>query len=183
MLANGTNPLTEFRDVLIVRGGVDPFWATAGAFATFAVLTRGEMLRMGDAVAPAALAGLAGWHAGCLFTDSCLGTPSDLPWSYALSGSQVTRHAVELYAAVLLAAGSLALLWWKSRYPPTGVVAAAGVAIGSGVRLVTEPLRPGLGRGLEWFYAIGLVIGLVGVAGLYLRSRHSRTGTGTAPPA
>jgi prolipoprotein diacylglyceryltransferase len=176
MIIAGTNPITHLRDIIVIRGGVDTVWAVIGAGIAFVLLAREETLPLGDAVAPAALAGLAGWHAGCLFTESCLGTPSDLPWAFSLPGSTITRHPVELYAALGLAIGTVVLIWWKRRFPPVGMVTAGGVAWAAGVMLVTEPLRPVFGAGLEWFYALGGVLGVMGMAVLWLRNRR---GAGT----
>jgi len=80
-------------------------------------------------LAAAALAGLAGWHAGCVTSGSCLGTATDLPWGYALDGGTVDRHPVELYAALLLAGAAIAVAAWKQRgFPPRGAPAAAAIA-------------------------------------------------------
>ncbi len=164
MILAGTNPLTRPGDILVVRGGVDTVWASIGALAAFAVLARRELARLADAAAAAALAGLAGWHAGCLFRDACLGTPSDLPWAYALPGSDITRHPVELYAAALFVIAAFAALVARRRFPPPGVLGGVALAAAAAVRLATEPLRPALGTSLAAWYAAGVLAGLAAAA-------------------
>ena len=175
MVIAGTNPLARPRDVIIVRGGVDTVWATAAALITLAVVARRELLVIADALAAAVLAGLAGWHAGCLVTETCLGTPSDLPWAYALPGSSVTRHPVELYAAGLYAVTAVGMMVWRRRRPPpAGVVGAAALAVAAGVRLATEPLRPVLGTGMERWYLVGIAAGAIAAWLLWRRPAKAR---------
>lgn len=169
MVLAGTNPLTNPGDLLIVRGGVDTVAATLAGLGAFAWQARADLLRLADAAAPAALATLAGWHAGCLVRGSCLGTPSDLPWAVAQPGSAITRHPVEIYAALLLTVGVVALIAWKYRRPREGVIGAAGVVIAAAARLVSEPLRPGLGTDLTLFYAAGSTLAALLAFGLLRR--------------
>jgi prolipoprotein diacylglyceryltransferase len=161
MIAGGTNPLTHPADIIVVRGGVDTGVASLAALATLAWTARHHLAATLDALAPAALAALAGWHASCTFRGSCLGTPSSLPWAYAQPGSSVARHPVELYAALALAAGALALHLWKRRRPRPGMVGAAALALAAGVRLGTQPLRLALGPAPYAWYAAGLALGLL----------------------
>lgn len=156
MISQGTNPLANPVDVIVIRGGVHTGVATIVFLATAWWVTRTDRSAL-DAVAPAMLLALAGWHAGCLWRSACLGTPSDLPWSWALGDSAVTRHPVEIYAAIGLGLGAWAVsrLGWRlwSR-------AGSALAISAAVRLSTEPLRPSLTGGpLEWYVA-GLVLGI-----------------------
>jgi len=161
MIIGGTNPLSHPADILIIRGGVDTGFAAAGALAAFAVLSRRSPHAIGDALGPAALGALAGWHASCAFRGLCAGTPTDLPWAIHPTGSVVGRHPVEIYAALLLVASTAALILWKQHIPARrGVVGGAAVALAAGIRLLTEPLRPGIGSGPEWWYAAGVVAGL-----------------------
>jgi prolipoprotein diacylglyceryltransferase len=172
MILAGSNPVTRPADVIIVRGGVDTVWASGAALGTLAVLARRETLLLADGLAAAVLAGLAGWHSGCLFRDGCLGTPSDLPWAYPLSGSDITRHPVELYAAVLLAAGALAIMLWRRHRPHPGVLGAVALAVASGTRWLTEPLRPALSSSLTPWYATATFTALAVAVGLALRARQ-----------
>lgn len=169
MIASGINPLTNPLDILIVRGGVSTVGAALGALVYLAWSTRNDPAIL-DAVAPATLAGLAGWHAGCLWRGTCLGTATDLPWGWALAGSDVSRHPVELYTAILLAAGA----WSLSRiHRPSGVVAALALAVAAGARLVTEPFRPSLTGGPVVWYAAALAVGTVGAL-VFARRRPMR---------
>jgi len=176
MISAGTSPLSHPGDILIVRAGVDTIAASVAAVATYSFVTRNDPWWLADAAAPAAIAGLAGWHGGCIVRDACLGTPSDLPWAVAQTGSLVSRHPVEIYTALLLLVTAGLTIWWKLHRPRPGVVAALGVASVATARLVTEPLRLGLGGDLLWWYTIALVTALA-VLALRLRrntekSRH-----------
>jgi prolipoprotein diacylglyceryltransferase len=176
MIDVGVNPLTAPADIIIVRGGVSTAGASIAAllFSTWTVRklegteTRaGQRSQTGSAswrqwigrlgvLAPAALAGLAGWHAGCVFRDACLGSPA--PWG---------RHPTELYAAVLFTLGAIGVARIRRRLPErTADLAAVGaaVAIAGLVRLGTEFVRPSLTGGPKPFYAVGAILGLVVIA-------------------
>lgn len=161
MISDGVNPVTHPGDLLIIRGGVATGPATIAALATVAWLGREELWAVMDGLAAAALAGLGGWHAGCVVRDACLGTPSDLPWAMAQEGSTISRHPVEIYAALglFLVAGAVAL-WRKKGRPAAGLPAAVALTAASSVRLLTEPLRPTLGNGPVGWYLLGLVVGI-----------------------
>jgi len=162
MLIDGVNPIAHPMDVILVRSGVSTAGATVGAAAVFVLQARRSTITMADGISAAALAGLAGWHAGCLVRGTCLGTASDLPWAIAQVGSDVTRHPVGIYAALMLGAAAIGLAWWKAyRRPPAGAPAALAVIAAAGTRLVLEPLQPSISGGPVWFYATGLVIGIV----------------------
>jgi prolipoprotein diacylglyceryltransferase len=156
MLVQGTNPLTNPTDILIVRGGVHTGAASAAAIGTYLWAAKWRFGYL-DATAPAALMGLAGWHAGCLWRDACLGSESDLPWAWAQDASVIARHPVELYAAV----GLLLAAWIVSRLP-WSVLTRAGVALSSAglVRLVTEPMRPSITGGPVGWYLGAIVVGV-----------------------
>ena len=162
MLIDGVNPIAHPMDVILVRSGVSTVGASLGSAAVFALQARRSTITMADGISAAALAGLAGWHAGCLVRGTCLGTASDLPWAIAQAGSDVTRHPVGIYAALMLGAAAIGLAWWKAyRRPPAGAPAALAVIAAAGTRLVLEPLQPSISGGPVWFYATGLVIGIV----------------------
>jgi prolipoprotein diacylglyceryltransferase len=158
MIIAGTNPLTRPFDILIVRGGVDTMVASAGALVLFGWVARHALWATADAVAPAVIAALSVWHAGCLAGGTCLGTPSDLPWAWAASGGGVPRHPTEFYAALGLALATAILLLVRRRLPVGAGAAGALVAI-SAVRLATEPLRVTIDGGPWWWYAAGVAIG------------------------
>ena len=171
MVAGGTNPLAHPLDVLILRGGVEVVLASVTALVAFGVAARRDLVATADAVAPAAIAGLVGWHGGCFTRGACLGTPSDLPW--AISGpSGVGRHPVELYAALLLVVGGIALVLLKARHPRPGVIAGLAIGIASGARLVTEPMRLGIGTSPLWWYAGGVAAGGAGVVAAVVAGRR-----------
>ena len=181
MVGDGVNPLTHPADLLIVRGGVATGPAALAAILTAAWMGRDEVWPVLDGLSAAAVAGLSGWHAGCLARDACLGTPTDLPWAMAQSGSTVTRHPVELYAAVALALVAGAIALWKMRGRPSlGVPAGLAIASSGLVRLATEPFRPTLSSGPIGWYWLGLVVGL-SVAGW--RWNVARRSERHAPPA
>lgn len=165
MLGDGVNPLTAPGDILIFRAGVETGPAATAALATVAWVGRRELLPVSDGLAVAGLAGLAGWHAGCLVRGSCLGTATDLPWAIAQPGSTVGRHPVELYAAVafaILAAG-LALMRAHRRVRP-GVAASLALLAAGLVRVATEPMRPSLSGGPVGWYLAAIVAGAAGTA-------------------
>lgn len=170
MLLGGTNPLLRPADLLIVRGGVEPMAATLGALATVVALRRSGALRSLDLLAIPALAGLAGWHGACLLRSACLGTPSDLPWAYAEAGSTLTRHPVELYAAVLL--GVAAVLLARAGITTLGVLTGSALVAAATVRLLTEPLRPTLGSGRVAVYGIGLAVATLATVALIFAGRR-----------
>ena len=161
MLGDGVNPLTHPGDILIIRGGVVTGPATIAAIATAAWFGRGVLWPVLDGLAASALAGLAGWHAGCLVRGTCLGTPSGLPWAVSQEGSAVGRHPVEIYAAVLLIAAAVVLVWSRMKWTlPPGAPTGIALAVAAGVRLITEPLRPSLGGGPVWWYVAGFAAGI-----------------------
>jgi prolipoprotein diacylglyceryltransferase len=164
MLIDGVNPLAHPMDIMLVRSGVSTVGASIGTAVVFLWQSRKEPVSMADGISAAALAGLAGWAAGCVVRGTCLGTVSDLPWALAQEGSTLTRHPVGIYAAVLLAGAAVALAWWKAyRRPPAGLPASLAVVAASAVRLGTEPFQPSLSGGPMWFYASALVVGIAGV--------------------
>lgn len=178
MIVQGTNPILTPADILVVRGGVHTGAASLAALVTLAWGMRSNLWSGLDAAAPAALAGLAGWHAGCVFRSACLGTVSNLPWAFSQPGSTITRHPVELYAAGLYALAAAGALWVGRRWTP-GVLAGLAVATAALIRLATQPLRPSIGAGPIGWYLAGTMSGLV-VAVLRYRSTSPAT-SGSLP--
>jgi prolipoprotein diacylglyceryltransferase len=157
MIAQGTNPLLHPGDILVVRGGVHTAGATIGALVAYLWSVRGE-LRYLDAMTPPALRALAGWHGGCLWRGTCLGTTTDLPWAFAEPGSVVSRHPVELYVALALTLAA----WAASRLSfRTLRRAGFGLAAAGMVRLLTEPLRLSLTGGPTGWYIAAITVGLI----------------------
>jgi len=160
MAGQGVNPLAHPVDLVIVRGGVDTGAAALGFLITLVWSTRHSPLSI-DAMAPAILLALFGWHAGCLWRDACLGTVSELPWAWALPGSTATRHPVAIYAALALgmAAWAVSRLGWRPwlRF-------GTALALASLVRWATESLRPSIDGGPTGWYLGGILLGVVIVA-------------------
>jgi prolipoprotein diacylglyceryltransferase len=156
MISAGINPLTDPFQIILIRSGVSTVGATLGTLAVFVWIARKSLLEAADGIAPASLVGLAGWHAGCVATGSCLGTESSLPWATALPGSAITRHPVELYTAgALLLAGIGLALWKQYGRPPLGSVAGLALLAASLIRLATEPMRISLAGGPIYLYITG----------------------------
>ena len=173
MVIAGTNPLTNPGDIIIVRSGVDTGWAAVGTLAALAVLSRRETLLVAAGLSAAALAGLAGWEAGCLVRDTCHGTVTDLPWGIALDGSEVARHPVGIYTALAFAVAALLVIWLKRRTQRPLLVAGAALALAGVVRLSIEPLRSNLGARPSLWYLAAIVIGLAIAAAGARRGRRS----------
>lgn len=183
LVGQGVNPLLSPSDILIVRGGVDTGAAALAAVATLAWGLRSDLWRGLDAAAPAALAGLAGWQAGCLFRSACLGAPSTLPWAWSQPGSTITRHPTELYAAGLLAVAAVVAYRSTTRWRP-GVLAGAALAIAGFSRVITHPLRPALSNSVVAWYLAGVVVGLLVVISRYLQfSDREEQASGSNPAA
>ena len=172
MLGDGVNPLGNPAEILIVRAGVATGWAALAALATVAWLGRRELWPVMDGLAPAALAAMGGWHAGCLARESCLGTTTDLPWGVAQSVGGPGRHPVEIYAAALFVVAAVVIALWKAKARPgPGLPMATALGVAGLVRLATEPFRPSLGAGPVWWY-----LGAVLVAGAVVAIRRIRIG-------
>lgn len=174
MPAQGINPLTNIGELIIVRGGVHTA-AAAAAFVVALIWATRQTPGAVDAMAPAIVLALAGWHSGCVWRGACLGSVSDLPWAWALPGSTVTRHPVEIYAAIALALGA----WLVSRlgWGPwlRSGAALAGISL---TRLLTEPMRPSITGGPVGWYLIGALLGvLVMVVGPILPKRTTPAST------
>ena len=160
MILQGTSPLTNPGDILIVRGGVHTGVATIAAIVTYlwSVKWRWQYL---DATAPAAVLGLAGWHAGCLWRGACLGTATDLPWAWADPGSTITRHPVEIYAALLL----VAMAFLVARFPNRPFLrSGSALALVGMARLLTEPMRVSITGGPVGWYIAAIAVGIAIVA-------------------
>ncbi len=160
VVGEGINLISHPVEVLLVRGGITPVPAALGALGYLAWTCRSDFLNRIDYLAPAVLAGLAAWEAGCWWQGSCLGSPSGLWWAVALPGSDLTRHPAGVYAALLLAAGSI----WLGLRPPRwrGVAAATGLGWSAGVRLIA-PLWSVPGWSMwSWWYLAAVLLALAG---------------------
>jgi prolipoprotein diacylglyceryltransferase len=169
MALTGTNPFTHPADIILIRGGVNTGFASIAALSFLVWAVRRSIPTALDAVSPAALVGLAGWHGGCVFRGACLGTQSDLPWAFAEPGSELTRHPTEIYAVLLFVVAALGVLWMLHRTIRAGVVASAALASAGLIRLITEPMRPSLDSGPVWWYVTALLVGVLLVAAAFVR--------------
>jgi prolipoprotein diacylglyceryltransferase len=165
MLQVGVNPFIDPLQIVLVRGGVHTGVA-ALATVSWLVWRQRRSAYLLDGLASPALAGLAGWHASCVLRSTCLGAATDLPWSISLPGSAIGRHPVEVYAALLLIGGAVALN--RLRLAP-GMTAALALAWAGFARLATEQFRPSITGRPVWWYTAGLIGG--GALALYLAGR------------
>jgi hypothetical protein len=171
MALQGINPISNPADLIVIRGGVHTGAATITFVAILSWSTRSTRHAL-DALAPAILLGLGGWHAGCLWRGACLGIPGDLPWAWTLEGSNVTRHPVEIYAAVGLAAAA----WLSSRLGwRLWLRAGTALTTAAAIRLLTEPLRPSITGGPTLWYWAGIVVGLIAVVAGWMLQRPKET--------
>jgi len=170
MIGSGINPLTSLGDILIIRGGVATGPATVAGLLMVAILARGEIVAVADALAVAALASLGGWHLGCLARDACPGATTDLPWAMTQAGSEIGRHPVELYAAVIFLVAAAGLGLYRKRRIPPGVAASVAMLIAAGGRLATEPYRLSLSGGPVWWYGVAMGAALVAMVFAWRRA-------------
>ena len=177
LLGEGVDLIAHPIELILVRGGISPVPAAMAAIGFLAWECRSDLWRRMDFLAPAGLAGLAVWEAGCWWQDACLGSPSGLPWAMALPGSDLTRHPVGMYAAGLLAAGAVWLLLRPLRWK--GASAAAGLGWASTVRLAVPLWSVGNWSNWAWWYLLGVVLGLGGVVAA--RRKAEKTVTGNSP--
>jgi prolipoprotein diacylglyceryltransferase len=172
----GINPFADPAQIILVRSGISTAGASIAALLMFGFLARKSFLASADAIGPSVLAGLAGWHAGAVVIGSWLGTVSDLPWAQAAEGSDITRHPVELYAAVLYVIVAFAIATWKQRgRPPLGAPAGLSLGGAGAVMLVTEPVRISLAGGPVWLYASAVIAGVALTLWSVLRPRWSES--------
>jgi prolipoprotein diacylglyceryltransferase len=157
MVADGVNPLTNPLEIILVRAGVMTGVAAPVAVAVLLWTWREHVPKWVDATAPVAVAGVAGWHAGCVWRGACLGTTSNLPWAFAIEGSNITRHPVEIYTAILLALFAVGIA--RVRLGPWAAT-GLGITATALARLVTQPLRPSLTGGPVVFYLVAVAVGL-----------------------
>ena len=157
MIEAGVNPVLAPTDILIVRGGVDTGFATLGAIVALTWTLRDRFPVALDQLAPSALVGLAGWHGGCVWRGTCLGTATDLPWAMSAAGSDIGRHPVELYTAALLVLAAVAVRRMSSR---PGSAFGLALAAAGAVRLLTDRLRLSIIGGPTIWYVAAITVGI-----------------------
>lgn len=159
--AEGVNVIADPVELILVRGGISPVPAAAGAVGFLAWTCRSDLLNRMDYLAPAGLSGIVVWEAGCWWQGACLGSPSGLWWAMALPGSELTRHPVGLYAAVLFAAAAIWLL--VRPLPWKGATASVALGWAAGVRMIVPLWSVGGWSDRGWWYLVGAIVGLGGV--------------------
>lgn len=167
MIEAGVNPVLRPVDILVVRGGVSTGFAALGALAALGYMYRTQLPAAVDQLAAAALAGLAGWHGGCVWRGTCLGKTSDLPWAMTAPGSTAERHPVEIYTAILFAAAAWVV--YRVRAHP-GVASGLGLSLAGVIRLATDPLRVSIVGGPTIWYLVAILAGPV-LVGLHRLTR------------
>lgn len=125
-----------------VSGGMASMGGVAALAVALCAAARGSGRRfadLADAIAPAALVGLAIGRVGCFLAGCCAGHPADLPWSVVFPElGPAARHPLQLYSAVV----DVALARAVARIDAPPGAAAAWSAIGLGaVRLALESFR------------------------------------------
>ncbi|MXX01964.1 MAG: hypothetical protein F4Z79_10205 [Acidimicrobiia bacterium] len=159
--AEGVNVFADPIELILVRGGISPVPAAAGAVGFLAWTCRSDVINRLDYLAPAALSGIAVWELGCWRQGNCLGSPSGLWWAMALPGSELTRHPVGLYAGVLLAAAAVWLL--VRPLPWRGATAAVALGWAAAVRSIVPLWSVGGWSDRGWWYLAGAVLGMGGL--------------------
>lgn len=167
--AEGVNVFADPIELILVRGGIAPVPAAAGAVGFLAWACRSDLLNRMDYLAPAALSGIAVWEAGCWWQGACLGSPSGLWWAMALPGSELTRHPVGLYAAVLF--GAMAVWLMVRPLPWKGASAALALGWAAAIRSIVPLWSVGGWPNRGWWYLVGVILGLVGVVAARSRAR------------
>ena len=169
VVGEGINVIAHPLELVLIRGGIVSVPAAMAAIGFLVWACRCDLWSRLDHLVPAALVGLAVWEAGCWWQGSCLGSLSGLWWAIALPGSNLTRHPVGVYVAVLLVAAAIWL--WKRPLPWSGGSAAAGLGWASAVRLMVPIWSVGGWSNWTWWYLVGVVLGLGGVVAARHRSK------------
>jgi len=148
MLADGIDPLTAPAQIINIAGGVSTVGSGIGTVVVFTFLARHAPVRAGDAIAPAALFGLAGWHAS-FFTTTTFLRP------------ELLRDTdVDLYTTGGLLIAGAALAVWKQRgRPPLGAITGTALLASSSILLVAELLHTSPAGGSLMLYSLGMVAG------------------------
>ena len=155
MIQGGSYPWLHPGLIPLVRGGVDPGWASLGALASLGWKFRRQAIDLATLSSPA-LFGLAGWESGCVFRSSCAGTG---PGGWVLP--------IGLIAGALFAVAGWGLLRIPVRYrAPAALVAAAAIRLG------TEPWRAALNHDVAWWYAAGLGLGSAALVAAFTRAAN-----------
>ena len=162
----------------IWEGGLGIWGGVAAGVAVGAIVVRrrgASVFRFMDAAAPALLVAQGIGRFGNYFNQELFGGPTDLPWALEVDGRyrpaayplDATYHPTFLYEMLWNFAGAALLVWIGRRYRirPPGLFCLY-VAIYSLGRIFWEQLRVDpsrmlLGQRLNFYVALGLLIGAV----------------------
>lgn len=172
--------------VMVWMGGLSFYGGLLAGLLALVVFARRRglsLLVVFDVAAPAAAAGQAIGHLGCLIGGDSYGIPTDLPWAViyrnpaAMAPQGVPLHPTQAYEAILLAVLFLGLWLGRERLGRIGdgAVAAAYLLGLATIRFGLFYLRdePALLFGLKTAQLIGLGIALLALV-LFIAARQTR---------
>lgn len=171
---------------MVWMGGLSFYGGLLGGLLALAVFARRRglpLLVVFDVAAPAAAAGQAIGHLGCLIGGDSYGIPTDLPWAViyrnpaAMAPQGVALHPTQAYEAILLALLFLGLWLGRERLGRIGdgAVAAAYLFGLAAIRFGLFYLRdePDVLLGLKTAQLIGVGIGVLALV-LFIVARQTR---------
>lgn len=172
--------------LMVWMGGLSFYGGLIGGMIALVVFARRRglsLLVMYDVAAPAAAAGQAIGHLGCLIGGDSYGIPTDLPWAViyrnpaAMAPQGVPLHPTQAYEAILLAVLFLGLWLGRERLGRigNGAVAAAYLFGLATIRFGLFNLRDEAAvlLGLKTAQLIGLAIAVLAVV-LLVAARQAR---------
>jgi phosphatidylglycerol:prolipoprotein diacylglycerol transferase len=117
-----------------------------------------------DVMLPAVPVAHAIGRVGCFFGGCCFGAPSELPWAVHYPGEAIARHPWPLYEAALLCVLAVVFARPLSMSVP-GRRAVAYVMCYAALRMLLEPLRGDVVRGVFWSISTSQLIAACVIAG------------------
>lgn len=136
------------RELLFSRGGLSWFGGLVGGVGTGLWMLwrqRIPLVRALAAAAPALAVGHAIGRIGCFMVGDDYGRPSSLPWAVAfpegLPPTDVPVHPTQIYEAFALGLIAWALLRWRRRARPDGVVLGRYFVLAGSTRFAIEFIR------------------------------------------
>jgi phosphatidylglycerol---prolipoprotein diacylglyceryl transferase len=187
----------------LAQPGIVFFGALLGGALALAVAARCfelPVLVTLDVMLPAVPVAHAIGRVGCFFGGCCFGAPSALPWSVIYPSESFARHPWPLYEAALLCV--LALIFWRplqvststegglprmaesraleglpSRVVVPGRRAVAYVMCYAALRLLLEPLRGDVVRGVFWSVSTSQLIAASVIVGCAYAFKKLRPAT------
>lgn len=181
LMLDDPSSLTNVRDILAIRGGVE-FWpGLAGGLVVVSVKVRRSGLpvtaRLAD-LAPYGLAAAAGYQATCLVREGCYGPGS--PIGLRTDAFHPTVFPVELAGALVLLVAAISLVRRRERQAPWFTIVAA-VATLAVERSVTSFWLPVVGDGLSRAHVASIVVALSGALVLVVAATRTRSRVLAAP--